>query len=59
MNNIKFDYERETVLAPLTVPTLLDWIRELHAELTNLGLLPSKISDETHKQITILSQYDE
>jgi hypothetical protein len=56
---IRFNYD-DGEASGLTVPSLLEWISELHSELTNAGLLPGVgdldlISDETHQQIVILS----
>lgn len=58
MDNIKFDYEHEEVTKPLTVTALLNWIQELHTEMSDLGLLPGKISTQTHQELMILAQYE-
>jgi hypothetical protein len=51
---MRFDYEKGKV-KNLTVPALLKWISEVHSEMTNNGLLPDSVSDQTHNEMMLLA----
>lgn len=59
---IEFNYETKSAIG-ITTGNLLEWIADLHGELTDLGLLPGNgdegISDETHNQLMVLAKLAE
>lgn len=55
MSNIEFDFNRLSIVKGATVPDLIKWIGELHSELTNAGILPDKVSNQTHNELMVFS----
>lgn len=52
---MEFNFETMRLDREPTVKELLQWIQDLHSQLTDNGILPDGVDSETHNQIMILS----